>query len=98
MSWKALTVAAAAMLIVIAGSSGAAAAPTKPKVSWNGCYRDFGPVQCRTVQVPLDYDGSDRGALSIALLRLPATQPSRRGGSPVRTPSGPGGSGGSLTL
>src|SRR2546430_16190402 len=98
MSWKALTVAVAALLIVIAGGSGAAAAPTKPKVSWNSCYKDFGPFQCGTVQVPLDYDSSDGGAISIALVRLPATDPAHRIGSLFLNPGGPGGSGVDFTL
>ncbi len=98
MSWRALTVAAAALLIVIAGGSGAAAAPTKPKVSWNSCYRDFGPFQCGTVQVPIDYDKSDGGAISIALVRLPATDPAHRIGSLFLNPGGPGGSGVDFTL
>ena len=50
--------------------------------------------ECGTVQVPLDYDGSDSSAaISIALVRLPATNAAARIGSLFFNPGGPGGSG-----
>jgi pimeloyl-ACP methyl ester carboxylesterase len=46
----------------------------------------------------LDYDGSDGGAISIALVRLPASDPAHRIGSLFLNPGGPGGSGVDFTL
>jgi len=75
-------------------AAAAAAAPPTPKVSWSPCYKDVGPsFQCGTVQVPLDHDGPNQAAISIALVRLPATDPARRIGSAFFNPGGPGGSG-----
>jgi hypothetical protein len=84
--------AAAAFSLVLGGQTGAAA-PGTPKASWSPCFRDQGPYECSTVQVPLDYDSSDGGAISLSLVRLPASDPSRRIGSLFVNPGGPGGSG-----
>jgi pimeloyl-ACP methyl ester carboxylesterase len=97
--WRGFIAATAATLVVVAGSSGSAlGAPGQPKISWNSCYSDLGPFQCGTVGVPLDYDGSDGGAISIALVRLPASDPAHRIGSLFLNPGGPGGSGVDFTL
>jgi pimeloyl-ACP methyl ester carboxylesterase len=45
------------------------------------------------VRVPLDYDRPRSGRISIALARLPATDPAHRIGSLFLNPGGPGGSG-----
>ena len=74
------------------------AAPTTPKISWNKCHADLGPFQCGTVQVPLDYDSPQGATISIAVVRLPATDPARRIGSLFLNPGGPGGSGVDFTL
>lgn len=71
----------------------AGAAPLTPKIAWNPCYRDFGPFECGTVQVPLDHDDPGGASISIAVVRLPATDPARRIGSLFLNPGGPGGSG-----
>ncbi|PYP99510.1 MAG: alpha/beta hydrolase, partial [Acidobacteria bacterium] len=85
---------AAAMLLEITAAGPAVAAPAIPKASWNACFKDFGPnFQCATVQVPLDYDGPADAAISIAMVRLPASDPARRIGSLFINPGGPGGSG-----
>jgi pimeloyl-ACP methyl ester carboxylesterase len=76
----------------------AVAAPSKPKISWSKCFAEFGPFECGTVQVPLDYDGSAGGTISIALVRLPATDASHRIGSLFLNPGGPGGSGVDFTV
>ena len=68
------------------------AAPTG-KVNWSPCFRAEGPFQCATVGVPLDYDQPGGAKISIALVRLPAADPSRRIGSLFLNPGGPGGSG-----
>jgi pimeloyl-ACP methyl ester carboxylesterase len=69
------------------------AAPPKAKIAWSTCYQAMGPFECGTVQVPLDYDSSNGAAISIAVVRLPASDPSRRIGSLFLNPGGPGGSG-----
>lgn len=75
------------------------AAPVPPKIAWSPCYRNFGfPFECGTVQVPLDYDNQGVAAVSIALVRLPATDPARRIGSLFLNPGGPGGSGFNFVL
>jgi pimeloyl-ACP methyl ester carboxylesterase len=83
------------LLLAVGGQTGAAAA--KPKIAWSPCNRDLGPFECGTVQVPLDYD-TPRGTISIAVVRLPAADPSRRIGSLFLNPGGPGGSGVEFTL
>ena len=87
---------AAALMLGIGGQSGAAAAP-KPKIAWSPCHRDLGPFECGTVQVPMDYD-TQSGTISLSLVRLPASDPSRRIGSLFLNPGGPGGSGVNFTL
>ena len=71
----------------------ALAAPRTPKVAWSPCYREFGPFECGTVQVPLDYSHPEVAAISIALVRLPAGDPVHKIGSLFLNPGGPGGSG-----
>ena len=75
------------------GASAVAANGPKPKIAWSPCYRDFGPYECGTVQVPLDYDDPGVAAVSIALIRLPATDPAHKIGTLFFNPGGPGGSG-----
>jgi len=58
----------------------------------------MGPFECGTVQVPLDYDQATGSAISIAVIRLPATDPARRIGSLFLNPGGPGGSGVNFAL
>ena len=72
-------------------AGGAAAAPSR--VAWSKCHAELGPFQCGTVQVPLDYDQPNGATISIALIRLPATDPQHRIGSLLLNPGGPGGSG-----
>jgi pimeloyl-ACP methyl ester carboxylesterase len=69
------------------------AAPSTPKVAWSPCYREYGPFECGTVQVPLDYNRPNGAAISIALVRLPAGDPANKIGSLFLNPGGPGGSG-----
>ena len=72
----------------------AIAAPSQPKANWSPCYRDFGyPYECTTVQVPLDYSNPGKAAISIAMIRLPASNQEERIGSLFLNPGGPGGSG-----
>lgn len=75
-------------------SAPAMAAPPVPKANWNPCYRDTGyPFECTIVHVPLDYSNPGKAAISIAMVRLPASNPDERIGSLFLNPGGPGGSG-----
>jgi len=70
------------------------AASAVPKINWSSCYREFGyPFECGMVQVPLDYDNPGLAAVSIAVIRLPASDTANKIGSIFFNPGGPGGSG-----
>jgi pimeloyl-ACP methyl ester carboxylesterase len=60
------------------------------KLTWSKCR---GRDQCSTLRVPLDYADPGGRALSLALLKVPASAPGRRIGSLVVNPGGPGASG-----
>jgi pimeloyl-ACP methyl ester carboxylesterase len=64
--------------------------PSVPQLAWEGCDTGF---ECATARVPLDYDDPSGPTVSLALLRSPATDPTRRIGSLFVNPGGPGGSG-----
>ena len=57
---------------------------------WSDCGKG---LQCADIRVPRDYDAPSKGYLTIALARLPASDPKDRIGSLVVNPGGPGGSG-----
>ncbi|KAJ7474130.1 TAP-like protein-domain-containing protein [Mycena latifolia] len=60
-------------------------------LNWTDCYSGF---QCSLLQVPLDYDATEKGNASIALVRFPSTSPkSEYLGPNLFNPGGPGGSG-----
>src|SRR5512139_1568878 len=89
-----LAVVVLGVVVLSAGVVPAAhAAPPQPKVNWSPCYRDLGPFECGTVQAPLDYSRPGAAAISISLVRLPASDPAQRTGSLFLNPGGPGGSG-----
>jgi pimeloyl-ACP methyl ester carboxylesterase len=91
--------AALAASSVVWTGGGAGAAPPPVGVRWSPCHRDFGPFECATVQVPLDYDDPRSGRISLALIRLPASgEAGERIGSLFVNPGGPGGSGFDLVL
>lgn len=85
-----LSIVAVLVVIVIAtrtpatGSVEATAA-----LVWQRC----GALECSTLEVPLDYAKPDDRRVSLALIRQTAKEPSRRIGSLVVNPGGPGGSG-----
>ena len=81
----------AALVLLVVGD--AAAAPTK--IAWSKC---FGQFQCGTLQVPLDYNQPNGTTISLAVVRLPATDPAHRIGSLLLNPGGPGGSGVDYTV
>jgi pimeloyl-ACP methyl ester carboxylesterase len=93
---KVATLLAACVAAGAAVAGSASASPTR--VAWNKCYSDLGPFQCGTVQVPLDYDSPNGATISLALVRLPASDPAHRIGSLFLNPGGPGGSGVDFTL
>jgi pimeloyl-ACP methyl ester carboxylesterase len=84
---------ATAVLLAGFGAWAPAAAAPSGKAIWSPCFRDFGPFECATVGVPLDYDNPSGARISIAMVRLPAANPARRQGSLFINPGGPGGSG-----
>src|SRR5438552_16592727 len=59
-------------------------------LAWADCTGGF---QCATLHVPLDYSRPEGRQISLALIRKPVTDPSRRIGSLLMNPGGPGGSG-----
>ncbi|MGL5864277.1 MAG: alpha/beta fold hydrolase [Dermatophilaceae bacterium] len=74
------------------GGLAGASAPAVPTIAWKAC-PDAAGVKCATVEVPTDYDQPDAGTTTIALAKLPATDPNARIGSVLLNPGGPGGSG-----
>jgi pimeloyl-ACP methyl ester carboxylesterase len=89
---------AAVMALVGFGRAGTAAGAPPAKIAWSKCFAQFGQFQCGTVQVPLDYDQPNGTTISLAVVRLPATDPQRRIGSLLLNPGGPGGSGVDYTV
>src|SRR5689334_12010679 len=85
--------AALALLLVWLGALPATGAAAPPPLQWQPCFVDQGPFQCATLLVPLDYARQRGPRISIALTRLPATDPAHRIGSLLLNPGGPGGSG-----
>ena len=63
---------------------------TQVELAWTDCTDGF---QCTTLQVPLDYSRPEVRQISLALIRKRVTDPSRRIGSLLLNPGGPGGSG-----
>ncbi len=86
----------ASVMALIAGVVGlapaavAAGPAAPPTIAWTDCGDGF---QCADVPVPLDYDSPSAGTITVALLRLPSTDPAKRQGSLFVDPGGPGGSG-----
>ena len=77
------------------GSSGTGSAAV-PELDWGSCAAEgegLEAFQCATAVVPLDYDRPKGKQITLALARLPASDPSRRIGSLFLNPGGPGGSG-----
>ena len=79
--------------VLPAASGAAAASPAQPRVPvlrWAACGGGF---ECATAAVPLDYDHPGGPSISLALIRLPATDQRHRIGSLLTNPGGPGHSG-----
>src|SRR6266540_366943 len=90
--------ACAALMCVCAGAAAGGAAAGPGNIAWSKCYAQMGPFECGTVQVPLDYDSPTGTTISLAVVRLPATDPAHRIGSLFLNPGGPGGSGVDYTV
>src|SRR4051794_10762112 len=78
-------------LVIVAGASSRSASAATDAVpdaplTWTRC----GALQCATLGVPLEYDGSAPGTVDVAVARRPAGVPSRRIGALVVNPGGPG--------
>ncbi len=92
--WKMSALGASLAAALVGFALCAAPAVAAPqRATWSKCFAKIGPFQCATVQVPLDYDAPTGAKISIAMVRLPATDPGRRLGSLFLNPGGPGGSG-----
>jgi pimeloyl-ACP methyl ester carboxylesterase len=106
--FRRLTVAGTALLLAgpLTGVAAQAAGPnapegskapklTVPEIAWTSCGDDpkLKPFQCATVEVPTDYDKPQGATTTIALTRLPASDPAHKVGTLFTNPGGPGGSG-----
>jgi pimeloyl-ACP methyl ester carboxylesterase len=100
----ALVAVLAATIYAVPSSAGATTAPSAsgngsaavPKLHWGSCAAEgegLEAFQCTTAVVPLDYDKPKGRQITLALARLPASDPSRKIGSLFLNPGGPGGSG-----
>ncbi len=64
-----------------------------PELDWRSCGAGREQFECANAEVPTDYDRPRGGTTTIALTRLPATDPTQRIGTLFVNPGGPGGSG-----
>lgn len=71
----------------------ATAEPSAPQINWQPCGEDAPGVDCATIEVPLDYARPRGEKIHIGIARRPATDQSKRIGSLLMDPGGPGGSG-----
>ncbi|HZP29881.1 MAG TPA: alpha/beta hydrolase [Acidimicrobiia bacterium] len=88
----AFAVVLAGAMAVAAGSAGAAAS-TRAAATGTLRWRQCGDADCATLTVPLDEVHPDTRTIDLALVRIPARDPSRRIGSLLLNPGGPGASG-----
>jgi pimeloyl-ACP methyl ester carboxylesterase len=85
---------ASTLTVAVLALPAAAASADTSRLRWSPCHAEVGPrFQCAVAQVPLDYSQPRGATISIALTRLPATDPKHRIGSLFLNPGGPGGSG-----
>ena len=92
-----VSVAVAAALLLaglVASPAGPAKAAPKAKATWSACFRAYGPFQCATVGVPLDYD-QPNGAQDLdrdgpAAGGEPGAAASARSSSTRAAPAAPG--------
>jgi pimeloyl-ACP methyl ester carboxylesterase len=72
------------------GQRSTTTAPAGKAITWQDC---GGGHQCGTLEVPVDHAEPNGETLQLALVRIPATDPSSRIGPLLVNPGGPGGSG-----
>ncbi len=98
-AWLAAAVALAALAAGCSGraaGSAPAAAPSTlagyyaQRLDWQPCENGF---ECARLLVPFDYATPGGRRFSLPVIKLPASDPSRRVGALVVNPGGPGGSG-----
>ncbi len=83
----AVAVAATAAIVSRTGPAGAAA---RPSLEWSDCSDGF---QCASLAAPLDYHHPARQHVSLAMIKLPATDQAHRIGTLFVNFGGPGASG-----
>jgi pimeloyl-ACP methyl ester carboxylesterase len=60
-------------------------------INWTPCSDDANDtLLCATLEVPFDYENPDTGEFTLSLVKHPATQSSKRIGSMLVNPGGPG--------
>jgi pimeloyl-ACP methyl ester carboxylesterase len=82
----ALVLGAAVVPVTAADTSCAVSENPATALAWRSC----GSLQCATLTVPLEYDGSAPGTVDLAVARRPASIPSHSLGPLVVNPGGPG--------
>ncbi len=93
LAWALALATALALLVALPPATAGPAqtqSPAVPRLDWQPCDEDF---ECATARVPLDYDHPHGAQISLGLIRIPASDPSRRLGSVFINPGGPGGPG-----
>jgi pimeloyl-ACP methyl ester carboxylesterase len=73
--------------IVQAPGAQAQAGPAVPSLSWQACDDGF---ECASAAVPLDYSRPNKATYHVAMVRIPAADPSKRLGSLFINFGGPG--------
>jgi len=79
-----------ALLALAAAPTAAVAATPARQLEWRSCGERR---ECAAARVPLDHDQPRGRMISLALVRVPASDPSRRIGTVFVNPGGPGSSG-----
>jgi len=84
----------AAIVAAVVVMAAVPAVASASALTWRPCATQQEPsAECATVEVPIDRARPELGSAQLALARLPARDPSRRIGSLLVNPGGPGGSG-----
>jgi pimeloyl-ACP methyl ester carboxylesterase len=78
---------------LVVAPTAATAEPAPATIDWQPCGEDGPGVDCATIEVPLDYAHPHGAKIHIGLAKRPAKDPSKRVGSVLVDPGGPGGSG-----
>ena len=89
----AVVVGLLASLLAAPAETAASPVPASPPVPWLDWAACGDGLECTTARVPLDYDRPSGPTITLALIRLPASDPGRRIGSIFLNPGGPGKSG-----